>query len=309
MLDPSKSLRVGAQVALLLIFFSVVPAAHALEFDRYHEQSEIAAYLRQVAVDYPDHVQFVLMGQSAEGREIAYIRLTAPGDRSGRGAIYLNGTHHGNEKSSTEGMLGVIDFLLERLDDPFVEELLTSYELYLQPLVNPDGHARNTRGDSRGRDPNRDYAYPGRSEAQSFDLPEIQLVKELVDTTEPAAAIAMHSGMEGVLWPWCFTGERTPDHDIFLNLSRWAAGAMEMSLYRQSYYDYPTRGEFIDYVYMKFGTLGVTFEVSRQPTPRERDLAYYVTKTIQGTMAYLEGISNLETWREDIGRDVVISAR
>jgi predicted deacylase len=261
--------------------------AVAMDFGRYHTQDEINQILHDYATQSPELVTFHQLGTSEQGREISY---DVVGTNAALPAIFLNGTHHGNEPSSTESILGVLDHLVTQRGSPDVAQLLAHYRIFLLPLVNPDGHAANTREDPEGRDPNRDYSYPGRSDQDSFKIGFIGLMKGLVDQVKFRAAVAYHSGMTGVLWPWCYTSEAAPDRDVFYTLSQAAATAMGMDYFVQSYDDYETEGEFIDYAYMKYKTLAVTFEVSEALRPDEADLAAVVDAAVNGTMAFMKGV-------------------
>ena len=99
-----------------------------------------------------------------------------------------------------------MDYLLVHRDDADVSLLLSKYVFYLQPIVNPDGHQHHTREEIHGKDPNRDYAYPGGAANKKFKTKIIPLVKKLLDSRKFIAAAAYHSGIEEVLWPWCYTG-------------------------------------------------------------------------------------------------------
>lgn len=276
---------------LLWIMFSTV--GWALDFRHYHSQDEINKYMARLQAEHPGLVRFKLLGYSQHGREVNYL-VISKNDPETVPAIYLNGTHHGDEKSSTETVLGLADFLVnnQRLRD--VSEFLENYAVYLQPLVNPDGHAANSRYDDMGRDPNRDYAYPERSEEDSFKSPTSRLVKELTDKVRFRAALAFHSGMEGVLWAWAYTPHQAPDHDAYLTLAKVTALAMGMPRFMQSHGDYPSRGEFIDYVYMAHGTLAMTVEVSNDPTPPIRILGAVVRRAIAGAMAFMLSVQALD---------------
>jgi predicted deacylase len=265
----------------------------ALDFTRYHSQDEINAYMRATAQAHPELVRFHRLGYSEGGREIDYV-VVSKADPDALPAIYMNGTHHGNEKSSTEGVVALLEYLVSHQSEPTVSSLLETYAIYIQPLVNPDGHAANTRWDLEGRDPNRDYAYPERDDADSFKIQSIKLVKELADRVRFRAAVAYHSGMEGVLWPWCYTGARNPEQDTFYTLSKNAAQAMHMPRYAQSYSDYETLGEFIDYVYMAHGTLSVSFEVSNEPTPSASRLTGVVNRSVAGALAFMLSVKELD---------------
>ncbi len=281
--------------ALWAVLFWLVSATDlwAIGFDRYHSQEEINSYLKEVAAEHPEIAHFHFLGYSQRGRDINYLVL-AKGDPDAVPAIYLNGTHHGNEKSSTETVLAVIDYLVNNRTNAQVAELLDNYAIYLQPLVNPDGHAANTREDYQGKDPNRDYSFPERSDEDSFKTPQVKLVKDLADRVRFRAAAAFHSGMEGVLWPWCFTSQRPADNDTFFTIAKTTALSMNMNRYVQSYSDYATRGEFIDYVYMAHGTVAVTVEVSNDPTPPAAKLAAVVRRAVAGSMTFMLQILELD---------------
>jgi len=276
-------------IFLFLIFFGTQTHAQDLQFNRYHSQDEINQFLRDEATRHPDLVHFTVLGKSKEGREISYVAVTKT---PGTPALYYNGTHHGDEWSSTEAILGLIDYLVTHKDDANIDGLLKAYTFYLQPLVNPDGHAARTREDSLGRDPNRDYAYAKRSEAKSFKVPEIALVKKLMDQIHPRAAAAYHSGIQEVLWSWCYTSKGTPDADLLEQITQKTAESMGMNRYMQSYYDYPSDGEFIDYAYMKYHTVALTFEISDDKPPPAADLAAIVQNSIRGALTLATMIQN-----------------
>lgn len=281
------------RLLVTVIAISAVDSS-AIDFDHYHTQLEISEYLRAVADEHPSFVSFHVLGSSPEGREIAFLKLVNNNDGKPRQAVYINGTHHGNEKSSTEAALGFVDFLISNADKNPARDLLERFAFYIQPLVNPDGHARGTRENSGGYDINRDYSFLDRSDEHSFSFVETRLVKSLVDQIPFVAAIAYHSGMEGVLWPNCFTSRRSESHSVFAAASKAAAVAMKMNYYAQSYFDYPSQGEFIDYAYMKQKTKAVTFEVSSAPIPSTLALPFIVARATSGTIAYLNSISSIE---------------
>lgn len=265
----------------------------AIDFSRYHTTDEINVYLRDVAQDHPNLVRLQHLGYSERGREINYV-VISKADSDTAPALFINGTHHGNEKSGTEGVLGLIDFLTTNSTDPDVAALLDTYAIYIQPLVNPDGHAANSRFDPQGRDPNRDYSYPDRGDEDSFKVQPVRLVKQLTDRVRFRAAAAFHSGMEAVLWPWCYTSQRNADYDTFYTLSKLTARAMGVDRYVQSFRDYPTSGEFIDYVYNTHGTMALTLEVSADPAPPPASLPRLVRRAVAGGMAFMLGIRELD---------------
>ncbi len=262
-----------------------------IDFGHYHSQTEMESYFAELAAAFPSVAAYRVLGQSVEGRDLFYLVINAT--CQDRPPAFLGiGAHHGDEKPSAEVVLATADSVLRQANSPDVRELLSRYSLYLLPLMNPDGYAASTRSNANGMDLNRDYAYPGRDDASSFKQPETQLVKTLQDSVEFHAAITYHSGTLEVLWPWCYTGEGTADEAFFVAAGQAAASAMGFDVYQQSYDDYPSQGEYIDYAYWKDRTLVSTFEVTLQKTPPEATLASAVANTWNGTLAWLQAVSD-----------------
>ena len=275
----------------ILLGLVLCSSLFALDFTQYHTQDQINGYLQQLAQDNPTIVHFYHLGDSDEGRPINYITLTKGSEQLP--GLFFNGTHHGDEWSATESILGLTDYLITHKDDPTVSALLTKYVFYLEPLVNPDGHFHHTREDVNGADPNRDYSYPDGQDG-AFKTKIIALMKTLIDSHKFRAAAAYHSGIQEVLWSWCYTADTAPQKDVLYTMGKTAATAMGFDRYLQSFDDYATTGEFIDYAYMTQGTLALTFEVSTVKTPPVSELAGIVSNSIQGAMAFAEAVESYD---------------
>ena len=80
----------------------------------------------------------------------------------------------------------------------------------------------------------------------------------------------------------------------FYTIAKLVARAMSLDQYRQSFSDYPSQGEFIDYAYMSHGTLAMTLEVSRSPSPPASELAGVVKKSVAGIMTFMLSVQDLD---------------
>lgn len=269
-------------VCSLLLGFHV--HANTTNQEHYHTNEEIIDFLQETVSEHPAFASIKKIGVSSEGRDLYVFVLKAT--QKSPINIYINAAHHGNEKSSTEATLGLIKHFILEHEDPD-SQLPRSFNLYIQPVVNPDGYALNSRYDSQGIDPNRDYPYPGRNEFSSFRTPETTAIQNLMNTVDFQGSISLHAGIEGVLWPWCYSKDPNPHSHVFRHLAKATADAMDIPYYKQSSYDYDSRGEFIDYAYMKYQTFALTLEISSQLTPSSKKLKSIIDKTIRGTTAYL----------------------
>ncbi len=277
---------------LIFALIALAPAAFGIEFNRYHDQEEIAVYLRQEATARPELVRFEVLGKSHQGREIAMVTITKAVSPEAP-ALYFNGTHHGNERASTEAVLALIDHLVKNSNQPSVDKILRRYRILLQPIVNPDGHALNLRTDSKGVDPNRDYASPNKADKDAFQLVETRIVRDMLQREKVVASAAFHSGLEAVLWPWCHSPQLSQHDPIFRALAASAAKTMQVNRTSQSFYDYQTEGEFIDFAYMRHGIYALTFEVSHEATPSPNKLQATVRRTVQGSLSFIRAVDEV----------------
>jgi hypothetical protein len=263
-----------------------------ISFTAYHNEDQIIAYLKAVAAAVPTLAQYKVLGQSGQGRDVPYLVINAT-CQTNPPAIFANGAHHGDEPPSVESVLSIPDHLLRKsTTDTAIQSLLATYAFYVLPVVNPDGLALNTRTNANGADINRDYSYPERSDANSFKTVEAQLIKALQESVGFHSAIAYHSGAQEVVWPWCYTSDATTDDSFFTAAGANASHAMGFTVAQQSYDDYPTQGEYIDYAYWKSRTLAATFEVSTDKTPSTASLANVVANAWKGTLAWVQAVSD-----------------
>jgi hypothetical protein len=279
------------KLLFISLALSLSTLSWAIEFDHYHTVAEINDYMKAQSLAYPQVATYKKLGMSPLNREIGYVIVTN-GSPLNKEALYLNGTHHGDEKSSTEAVLGLIEYFTTQAKTPAVAAYLDQYALYFQPLVNPDGHAANTRVTSKGVDPNRDYSYPERKDEDSFKQPEIKLVKTLVDQVKFRAAIAYHSGIVEILWPWCYTATPGLDNDLLANVTKQMAQATGVTRFMRSNLDYATTGEFIDYLYWKHGTIALTVELSRIKTPPIADIPAIIQTSIKGVISMMDSLDH-----------------
>lgn len=120
---------------------SMVPSSRA---SGYPSADEVGQQLADLAHTYPELAQRVSLGQSAEGREIWALKISQGADHldtSGRPGVVLTGVHHAREWMSLEPPLKVAQQLLEGYtSDPAMRERVDQAEIWVVPVVNPDGY-------------------------------------------------------------------------------------------------------------------------------------------------------------------------
>jgi len=262
----------------------------------YHSAASLEEDLRRLVESRPNIAELHQIGQSIEGRPIYVLRI---GDRhGGTPKILFMGCHHAREWISVEVPFLLAKELVERADEPEVTGWLSRGEIWVAPMVNPDGHEycrtaerlwrknrRHNPDGSIGVDPNRNYGYmwgvldvPTSSHVPSdetyvgpraFSEPETQAVRNLVAREHFSGVITYHSYSQLILYPWGYTERPVPDsHDR--ELMTGLAGEMQAlirgvhgTVYtpEQSSDLYPTAGDTTDWTYGTYGIPSFTIEL------------------------------------------------
>lgn len=120
---------------------------------------------------------------------------------------------------------------------------------------------------------NNAWASNGQTNGPAYE-PEIRAVQNFLEKTPMAALVTLHTGIQTVLWPWCY---RETDYETETELAQMAEVGKAMALqfaetassdgvtrnfyYRSSWSDYPTSAEMIDWAYGRLGIHAYTVEV------------------------------------------------
>lgn len=218
----------------------------------FHTYSEVVAWLDDLHAAYPDVVSAKWsLGQSHEGNDIWCVRVSdnPETDESGEPEILFDGMHHAREIMASEMPMMLIEHLASNYGtDPEITFLLDNREVYVVPVVNPDGSLynesnypngggmwrknRRNNGSSYGVDPNRNYPYqwvgPGSSSDPSSETyrgpyagsePEVQALMGLVNSHAFVTAQSFHSYSNLTLYPWGYTVSDSPHEALFVHMA------------------------------------------------------------------------------------------
>ena len=190
----------------------------------YHRVNDISKTLRRLSQDYPSLVHLQVLGTSLERRQVVAVRIGPPNRVKPRVLFYAG--EHARELMPVELQLRMIEHLATRYgQDVNVTQLVDEREIWVIPLMNPDGRVRVEAGDgmwrknarpnldgSMGVDINRNYdnhwakANP-RPEDEDYrgsspeSEPETQLLKQFMTEQRFTLAVNMPSFAGMILWP------------------------------------------------------------------------------------------------------------
>ena len=159
--------------------------------------------------------------------------------------------------------------------------------------INNDGRMANDVRNS-GVDINRNFDFLwGKDGKMDTEGPsaasevETQAVQNFIDSHQNIAALTtLHTGIQCVLWPWGYraadpnNAEEMADIQFMADTSLKMAKACKTGTHRnfyckQSYDDYQTYSELIDYAYGKYGIHSYTIEVYSQGSSRTEGVSKY----------------------------------
>jgi carboxypeptidase T len=262
----------------------------------YHSAATLEQDLRRLVDREPEVVELREIGRSLEHRPIWALRI---GERRGStDKVLFLGCHHAREWISVEVAYRLAEHLVGAANSAPIQDWLQRAELWVAPMVNPDGHEycrtqdrlwrknrRLNRDGSIGVDPNRNYGYmwgtlnvntsshvPSDETyvgPRAFSEPETQAVRNLVGRELFRGVITYHSYSQLLLYPWGYTSEPIPDKAARTGMVELAGRMQRLiqdvhgSAYtpEQASQLYPTAGDTTDWTYGEYGIPSFTIEL------------------------------------------------
>ncbi|MBM3461652.1 MAG: zinc carboxypeptidase [Armatimonadetes bacterium] len=173
--DPASGARVNEEkiVSDFKRTLQGQPLPQAAEYHSYDEMREALAHL---AADHPDRAQLVSLGKSVEGRDVWALKISGKvtGDTSHKPGVMFTGCHHAREWMSMEVPLDLAHNFVEKYDtDPEMKRRVDNAEIWIAPMVNPDGYEYSRTRDAwwrKNRRPNTDTGCGNGSNRVGVDL-------------------------------------------------------------------------------------------------------------------------------------------
>ena len=253
-------------------------------FGVWHTCSESEAWMDSLHALYPGVVSAKWsLGQSHQGRDIWCFRVSDnPDVDEDEPEILIDGLHHAREIMAAEFPVMFAEHLAQNYGgDPELTWLVDNRELYVVPMVNPDGFVyneitnpagggmwRKNRRDnfdgSMGVDLNRNYPYmwgyndSGSSPTPASDVyrgpsaasePEVQAMIAFVEGRQIRAHDSVHTYSNLLLYPWGYTATPCPDDAVFAQLAATMTAENGYVAGPPSVILYDVNGGSIDWMY------------------------------------------------------------
>jgi carboxypeptidase T len=225
----------------------VGPGQFPIGYQGYHTQSRLIAELNALAAAHPAQVAVSDYGRSVQGRPLLLVKISDD-VRTDKHVpeVLFSCAQHAREHLTVEMCLHIVQRMAQGYGtDPAITRLMRTREIWVAPMVNPDGTEydistglfgmwRKNRQPSPGSvdigtDTNRNWgdewaccggssADPGSDSyhgSAPFSAPETAQLRDWVNSRviggvqQITAHIDFHSFSELVLWPYGFTANNT----------------------------------------------------------------------------------------------------
>ncbi len=264
---------------------------------RYHSYAELERELLALQDSYSHIARVTDLGDSLEGRNIYALKISDNVYQDEQEAeLFFVGCHHAREWISVEVPFLLGKYLVENYEtNSQVKDLVDQCEIWIVPLLNPDGleysihfyrywrKNRRDNGDgSFGVDPNRNYSYnwgldnEGSSPFPSsnvyrgtsaFSEPETQVIRDLFAERNFQAVISYHNYSQVILYPWGYTNQPTAEDQLLDQIAADMSGLIQsvngnIYEYGQAGVDlYLTNGGMIDWTFGTYNIPSYTLEL------------------------------------------------
>lgn len=297
--------------------------------DEYHTYAEMTTLLEDYATNYPLLCRLESTGQSVQGRELWVMKITDnPDIEEAEPEVKLISTMHGNEPVGMEMLLNLIALLLEDYDtDTQIQDVVNGTEIWIMPLMNPDGNNVNSRYNAHGVDLNR--SFPDRVD-DPFNTtdgrePEVQAIMNFTNAHSFVLSANFHTGSLVVNYPYDSATNVSspnpdwycPDNDVFIHISK-AYSMYNSPMYNSTSFDegithgitwYAAYGGMQDWNYVWQGCSEVTIELSNSFAPSASTLPLLWTQNKDSLLNYIDqvnmGVRGIVT---DVGTGEPLSA-
>ena len=264
----------------------------------YHTYERIVEEVDVLTKNYPKIIKKILIGKtSQERRDIYAVKISNDVEREqDKSRIMFDGCHHADEVMGAEICMAIIHNLVEKYNkDPRVTAWVNTYEIFIVPVVNVDGHhvvthsidprwrknTRDTNGNRviyeypEGVDINRNYdfnwAQGGSDDPMSeryrgpfpFSESENRAMRSLAESQKFLLSISYHSAGEVIYFPWDWRGRKAPDDKLLTGVANGLASSIKTMKGDTCYkaeYGAGTVGQSYPWLYGRYGTFDFIVE-------------------------------------------------
>jgi hypothetical protein len=265
----------------------------------YLTPEKVGEKLKSLAKTYPSILALSSLGKSNKKRDLWLMKINSPVNQGKfLPEFKYIANMHGDEIVGRELLVRLIEDLAKGYgQDTFITELLDNTAIYMMPSMNPDGAAKQTRGNGVGVDLNRDFPDFANHDTNTNRgrALETKLMMQFQNLHHFALSANFHGGAQVVNYPWDTIATPCPLEKLVQELSlEYASQNHDMANSYQfdqgitnGYAWYEVDGGMQDWSYYWYGDLQLTIELSNTKWPASSTINSYYQKNYRSLLSYL----------------------
>lgn len=283
----------------------------------YHSFPEVQEEVAALAAAHPDRVSVEEIGRSIEDRPLLAVRVSRRDGVERPRAVFM-GMIHAREWISTEMAMAFLNRIVDPGDDAELAAVVDDLDIYVVPVLNPDGlaysqnHYRWWRGNRRvnsdgsiGVDLNRNYtvgwgigssSVPGSQTYKGpspMSEPETQAFDGLVARVRPTLTMTWHAYGRMILLPFGYRATEPARWDLYQEITpamRVASGYRMGPIHQLIRV---TGGSTDDHFLVEHGAFVATLELGTSFIPRESEIQPTLAEALPAALLWLKATQRL----------------
>ncbi len=272
----------------------------------YHSHASLTTELQAIEAAHPNLCKLYNIGNSVQGRALWFMKISdnVNVEEDEPEFKYIS-TMHGDEPVGMELCVNLINYLVDNYGtDPQVTDLVDGVEIWIMPLMNPDGFESHTRYNAQGYDLNR--RFPDRvtdpNNTTTGRPTEVRHVMNWAFEHSSVLSANFHTGALVVNYPydsdpnpWA-TYSAAPD-DVLIIEQSLTYSRLNGPMYNSYWFSegitngvawYAINGGMQDWNYVWMGCNEVTIELSDSKWPNSSALPGLWNDNRDAMLAYME---------------------
>ncbi|HIE06130.1 MAG TPA: T9SS type A sorting domain-containing protein [bacterium (Candidatus Stahlbacteria)] len=263
-------------------------------FSVYLSYTQYRDSMIRIAQLYPNICRLETLGLSHQNRLLLIMKVSDnPDVDETEPPLHLEYNIHGNEKITWGVGFCMLNYIVNNYPgNSTVKDLVENREIWLAPMVNPDGYNNSNRHNARGVDLNRNWGWMWGNEyacgSDFFSENESWKFMEHYWRHPFVLYASYHSGTLYISEAWSYTRYlQPPEQNLIRHLSQGYSSFTGYPYGQGSVGMYPINGCTKDYDYGCGGEIGWSIEVCHTKTPPAESIDAIFNGRERAAMLYL----------------------
>lgn len=268
--------------------------------NQYYSIDQYNQFMIQTAADYPQIAQLVQIGSSGQNRPLYFLKISdnVSVNEAEPEARFISSIH-GDEVVGFDMLIRLIQQLTgEYATSTRIANLVNGTEIWICPMINPDGYVLGQRYNAAGIDLNRNYPMPTgvlHPDGNAWAVENLAVMNYFEDSNIVLSA-NFHGGALVMNYPWDYTYTLAPDDELLIQASL-AYSTHNLPMYNSTEFPqgitngaawYVITGSMQDWFYYFTNAMDITAEIGTNKWPAASTLPTYWSQNQESMLSYLE---------------------